>query len=104
MADFDYLRHQLVQNMAVVTDQHDRTREALQRFEQRLLGDDIEVVGRFVEQHEVIRVSQRTFARASRARSPPERTPTRLLTSSPENSIAPSNHADLRGRHTLRIA
>src|SRR5271169_6972412 len=49
LADFEHLGHQLVEDEAIVTDYNDSAWEAPERFEQRVLGNDVEVVGRLVE-------------------------------------------------------
>ena len=52
--DFDHLRDELVQDVAIVADDHDRAGKAPERFEQGLLGYYVEVVGRLVEQQAVV--------------------------------------------------
>ena len=67
---------------------------SLRGVEQHFLGVDIEVVGRFVEQQRVGRSKQHAGDRRGRVRSPPERTPAFLYTSSPENRKPPRMFAD----------
>jgi len=71
----------------VVGDKEEGAIEVLQGINEHLRRDDVQVVGRFVHNHEVARFHQ-DFCEDTRARSPPERIPTVLSTSAPEKRNA----------------
>src|SRR5208337_1650574 len=52
-ADLEHPRGQLVDEVAVVGDEHDRAGILRQRFQQYVLGAQVEVVGRFIEEEEI---------------------------------------------------
>ena len=64
-ADFEHPRGQLVDEVAIVRDEHHRAGVFLQRFQQHVFGAQVEVVGGFVEQQEIGRVQQHSRQRVA---------------------------------------
>src|SRR5258708_25210482 len=55
LADFEHLSYQLIQDEAIMTDYYNGAGKSAERFEQRVLRYDVEVVGRLVEQQTIAR-------------------------------------------------
>src|ERR1019366_8018316 len=67
LADFEHLGHELIENERIVADYYNGTRKSPERVEQRVLRDDVEVVGRLVEQQATARPRQHPRHRHARA-------------------------------------
>src|SRR5208283_4038550 len=67
LADFEHLGHELIEDETIVADYYNGARKSPERVEQRVLRDDVEVVGRLVEQQAIARPGQHLRQRQARA-------------------------------------
>ena len=84
-------RRQPIDKVPVMRDKQHRPGKVPDRLQQHILGAQIEVVGRLIQQQDSSHGETSIFAIAYRLRSPPESTPSFLKTSSPENMKQPSS-------------